>query len=198
MKQKFTIPALSSQSRSQAQLDAGAARSSPDAVVPFPLAADHAANPAVAGVSFLTPAVIFLPIAARSSVGDGMAGSPRGGLVVSAGAAGSSPGGSAASSPLRGSLPGAAGSSSGEVGRVCWPWQVTGTYVHFVRKDDSGQERLLCTRDKETRQLDGLDGGDDVVAAVSCSLLVCKRCMRALPKDVRDVVLSLAVDAGAI
>ena len=51
-----------------------------------------------------------------------------------------------------------------------------------------------------TRQGDpsaGLDGGDDVVAAVSCSLSVCKRCTRALPKDVRDVVLSLAVDAGS-
>ena len=80
-------------------------------------------------------------------------------------------------------------------GGVRWPWKVAGDYVHLVTKCDEGRERLLCTWVNQTRSLVDMDGGEDIVAALSSGLRICKRCIRGLPWVIRDEALSLASEA---
>ena len=77
---------------------------------------------------------------------------------------------------------------------VKWPWKLATNHVHFM-KEESGTH-FLCWRGQPAKPIDHLDGGDDIMAALTGGRPACKRCMRALPRGVRAEVLRLSVAAG--
>ena len=88
------------------------------------------------------------------------------------------------------------GSSDGgpPVCAVRWPWKIATTHVHFMK--EKSVDHFLCWRGQQAKPVDHLDGGDDIMAALVGGKPACKRCMRALPREVREEVLRLTVAAG--
>ena len=68
------------------------------------------------------------------------------------------------------------------------------THVHFIKEDSA--DRFQCWRGGPLRPLGDLEGNDDLITALVGGLPACKRCMRALPRDVRVEVLRLSEEAG--
>ena len=77
---------------------------------------------------------------------------------------------------------------------VKWPRKLATNHAHFM-KEESGTH-FLCWRGQPAKQIDHLDGGDDIRAALTGGRPACKRCMRALPRRVRDEVLRLSAAAA--
>ena len=77
---------------------------------------------------------------------------------------------------------------------VKWPWKIAATHVHFMK--EQSVDHFLCWRGQTTRPIEHLDGGDDIMTALVGGKPACKRCVRALPREVRAEVLRLSVSAG--
>ena len=75
-----------------------------------------------------------------------------------------------------------------------WPWKLAACHVHFLKKD--GSKHFLCWRGQAAKSVDHMDGGDDIMAALTGGRPACKRCLRALPASIRGEVLSLSDAAG--
>ena len=75
-----------------------------------------------------------------------------------------------------------------------WPWKLASKHVHFMRKD--GGSHFLCWRGQKAKPVDHMDGGDDIMAALTGGRPACKRCLRALPSGIREEVLRLSSAAG--
>ena len=81
-----------------------------------------------------------------------------------------------------------------DVTAVKWPWKLASSHVHFMKKD--GSKHFLCWRGQAAKSVDHMDGGDDIMAALTGGRPACKRCLRALPGSVREEVLRLSAAAG--
>ena len=58
---------------------------------------------------------------------------------------------------------------------AAWPWAVAGKHVHFVAQGSEGEARLVCARARDApRSLGDLARGQDIIAAMSVGLPVCK------------------------
>ena len=75
-----------------------------------------------------------------------------------------------------------------------WPWKLAARHVHFLKKDGSGH--FLCWRGQAAKSTEHMDGGDEIMAALTGGRPACKRCLRALPASIREEVLNLSDAAG--